>query len=64
MAEPYTPTEEDLRAQYAASHLALLGVTFEAAMRVDAVATSLDCGARVAHRASLADAARPLRLND
>lgn len=43
--------EQALRAQYAATRLAQLGISFESAMARSAIATSLLCGARAAERA-------------
>ena len=44
--------EQALRAQYAASGLARLGISFEAAKKIESISISLECGARAAERAA------------
>jgi len=47
-----TITEQALREQYAASRLALLGISFTDAMHRQPILITLQCGAREAERAS------------
>ena len=51
--------EQALRAQYAASGLGRLGISFERAMTQRDIATSLLCGARAAERAAQHHYSRP-----
>lgn len=53
------PTEQQLRAQYAASGLARVGVSYETAMQLKAISISLVCGAHAAERAAQYHDTRP-----
>lgn len=59
MASQHPVSTEDLRARFATSPLVRMGWTFERAMQVPAIATTLQCGARAAERASQINRARP-----
>lgn len=52
-------TERALREQYAASRLALLGITFADAIQRESILITLQCGAKAAAKASRYHQSRP-----
>ena len=59
MASQHAITQDTLRARFAISPLARMGWTFERAMAVPAIATTLQCGARAAERSSHTNRTHP-----